>query len=96
MSAGSYEGTRKDLNRAIWRLGVLEWVILLIAAVLALAGGWVTAFLLESQGLPFRPTWTVAAVLLFGIPGVKVILSRRRAESSSEESSPTAEVDGQR
>lgn len=74
MSTDSFEGTRKELNRAIWRLGVLEWVILIAAALFALAGGWLTALLLEGWGLPFRLTWTIASVLLFGAPGVKVLL----------------------
>lgn len=81
MSADSFEGTRKDLNRAIRRLGILEWVILTAAAALALGGGWLTAWLLQGWGFPFRVTWTVASVLLFGIPGVKVLLNQNRDES---------------
>jgi hypothetical protein len=81
MSADSFEGTRKDLNRAIRRLGILEWVMLAAAAALALGGGWLTAWLLQGWGLPFRVTWTLASVLLFGIPGVKVLLNENRAHS---------------
>jgi len=100
MSPGSFEGTRKDLNRAIWRLGILEWVILAVTALFALGGGWLTALLVEGWGLPFRTTWTLASVLLFGIPGLRVLLHQRRQNVSeaaeSDDSSPTIELDGQR
>lgn len=104
MRPDSYEGTREDLNRAIRRLGILEWVILGAAALFALVGGWVIALLLEDWGLPFRLTWTIASTLLFGVPGVKVLLAERADPATlppsdsptPPPSSPSAEPDGRR
>lgn len=72
---------REVTERAIRRLNVLEWVVLVLAAVLALAAGAVTAFLLgEAAGLPYRPTWAVSSVVLFAIPAAVVWLRDRREE----------------
>ena len=68
-----YGGTRREMNRAIRRLNILEWVMLAGAAVMALLGGWVIAWLVRGLGLPFRTTWTLASVLLFAVPGVSVL-----------------------
>ena len=43
------------------------------AAIVALLGGWLIAWLVRDLGLPFRLTWTLASVLLFAIPGVSVL-----------------------
>ena len=81
---------REVAGRAIRRLNILEWVVVLLAAVLALAAGAVAAFLLaDAAGLPFRPTWAVASVLLFVIPAVGVWLRDRR--ESRREPSPDGE-----
>lgn len=65
--------TRKDMRRAIWRLSVLEYVMLGLAAVAALLGGAMAAWLLQSAtGVPFRWTWTIASILLFALPGLAV------------------------
>ena len=66
--------------RAIRRLDLLEWVMLGVVGVLALGGGAVIAWLLQAMvGTPFRPTWMVASVLLFAVPGA-IALKRLRAE----------------
>jgi hypothetical protein len=58
------------MRRAIRRLSILEYVILVLAMAVAVAGGWIAAWLLqEALGLPFRPTWAVSSVLLFTVPG---------------------------
>ncbi|MBW3535029.1 MAG: DUF2269 family protein [Gemmatimonadetes bacterium] len=72
---------REVAERAIRRLNILEWVVLALAGVLALAAGALTAFLLgEAAGLPFRPTWAVASILLFVIPAAAIRLRDRREE----------------
>ena len=74
-----HERAREVAGRAIRRLNILEHVVLVLAAVLALAAGAVAAFLLgEAAGLPFRPTWAVASVLLFVIPAAAVYVRDRR------------------
>lgn len=68
-----FRGTRKDMRRAIWRLSVLEYVMLGLAALAALLGGAMAAWLLQSAtGIPFRWTWTIASILLFALPGLAV------------------------
>jgi predicted lysophospholipase L1 biosynthesis ABC-type transport system permease subunit len=68
-----FEGARQEMERAIRRLGALEWVILACAVALALAGGAMAAFLLTTgSSLPFRPTWAVLSLLLLGVPGLIV------------------------
>ena len=63
------EMVRLVTARAIRRLDLLEYAILGAAAVLALVAGALVAVLLaETAGLPFRPTWAVAAVLFFVVP----------------------------
>lgn len=55
--------------RAARRLEVLQWVIMLVAAVLATGAGALVAFLAAGPlGLPFRPIWMVASLLLFVVP----------------------------
>lgn len=72
MSAGDQnKAVRKVADRAIRRLGVLEVLILAGAAVAALAGGALAAFLAASAfGWPFGPTWLVASLLFFVVPGL--------------------------
>lgn len=71
---------REVAARAIRRLDLLEWVMLGMVAVLALGGGAVIAWLLQAMvGTPFRPTWIVASVLLFAVPGA-ISLKRLRSD----------------
>ena len=73
--------THEIASRAIRRLDMLEWVILGGAGVFAMVGGAVVAWLLSaSAGLSFRPTWVVASLLLFGVPGVIALRRLRRDE----------------
>ncbi len=68
-------------KRALWRLDALEYLILLFALVLALAGGALVAWLLGSTlGLSFRLTWAAASLLLFIVPGGTVYLRELRRE----------------
>jgi len=77
---------RRVATRAIWRLNILEYVILGVAAGLALLAGAVAAFLLGSAlGLPFRPTWAVASLVLFAIPAAAAYLRERRTARAERE-----------
>lgn len=65
--------TRDVMERAIRRLNVLEYVILGLAALLALIGGALVGWLLnETLDIPFRLGWALAALLLFVVPGAIV------------------------
>lgn len=89
------DGVRRDLNRAVRRLSVMEYVILLGIVALSLAGGALLALLVEAAfGFPFRTTWIVASILFFVLPGA-VILGRERLggnEARSQEK-PTGRRD---
>jgi uncharacterized membrane protein len=73
--------THEVASRAIRRLDIFEWVLLGGIAVLASVGGFLVALLLSTPlGFAFRPTWVVASVLLFGVPGVIALRRMRRDE----------------
>ncbi|RMH21219.1 MAG: hypothetical protein D6701_02685, partial [Gemmatimonadetes bacterium] len=83
MSADGGRGapeTRRLMARAVRRLDALETALLLGAAVLALAGGALAAWLLRSAaGFPFWPSWVVASLLLFVVPGLVAYGRHNRA-----------------
>ncbi len=85
MADEPFGGTRREMNRAIRRLGILEWVMLALAAAAALAGGWLVAWLVRDLGLPFQLTWTLAAILLFALPGFSVLAREHREERARHE-----------
>ncbi|HSG46318.1 MAG TPA: hypothetical protein VLA43_00760 [Longimicrobiales bacterium] len=67
---GEGKGGQEVMERAIWRLWVLENLFIALAAVSALVAGALVAWLLgQAFGLPFRPTWAASALLLFILPG---------------------------
>ncbi|MFQ5538546.1 MAG: hypothetical protein ACE5GJ_13965 [Gemmatimonadota bacterium] len=71
-------------GRAARRLDVLEWLILAAAGVFAVLGGGVVAVILaDVAGFPFRPTWLVASVLIFGVPAAISTLRLRRERTDS-------------
>jgi hypothetical protein len=73
--------TREIAGRALRRLDVLEYVILLAALILALLGGALVAWLLTATaGLSFRIGWAVSSLLLFIVPGGTVYLRELRRE----------------
>ncbi|MEX2528009.1 MAG: hypothetical protein WEA09_10270 [Gemmatimonadota bacterium] len=75
----SYQGTRTEVDRAIRRLQTLETLILGAIVLVALVGGAVVAYLLHlTLELPFRTTWVVLSLLLFGIPGAWVVFKERK------------------
>jgi hypothetical protein len=73
--------TREVAGRALWRLNVLEYLILLSALLLSLAGGALVAWVLGvALGAPFRMSWAAASLLLFIVPGAFVYLRELRRE----------------
>lgn len=84
---------REVANRAIRRLNVLEYLILLAALGLALAGGALVGWILHAAvGLPFRWGWVGGSLLLFVVPGGLVYLreSRRTRSGGGGEDTGTA------
>ena len=74
------EALRRVTDRAIRRLGIVETLILAGAALAALAGGALAAFLAASAfGWPFRPTWAAASLLFFVVPGAATWARSARA-----------------
>lgn len=83
---------RQVMSRAIRRLNLLEAILLAAAAVAAVAGGWLAAYLGRGAfGWPFRTTWLAAAVLLFAIPGVLAWTMDRSGGSKLDEQGKTEE-----
>lgn len=74
------EALRRVTDRAIRRLGMLETLILAGAALAALAGGALAAFLAANAfGWPFRPTWAASSLLFFVVPGAATWARSARA-----------------
>jgi predicted lysophospholipase L1 biosynthesis ABC-type transport system permease subunit len=79
------EAARVAMRRALWRLSVLEYLILVLALLLALAGGALVAWILETAAsFPFRWTWGLTSLLLFIVPGGSVYLRELRRGGSKE------------
>lgn len=78
--------TREVTARAIRRLDFFEWVLLGGIAVLSAVGGFLVALILSSPlGFGFRPTWVVASLLLFGVPGAIAVRRIRKDERDVRE-----------
>ena len=76
--------TREVAGRALRRLDLLEYLILLAALILALLGGALVAWILAAYaGLSFRIGWAAASLLLFIVPGGTVYLRELRREKES-------------
>lgn len=68
-------------RRAIKRLDILEWVILIAGVGLALLGGAVVAWMFAGiAGVDFRTTWIVASIVLFVVPGSIAVIKIKREE----------------
>jgi len=90
---GGFQETRRDMQRAIRRLNVLEYMIVVAAVLVALAGGWIVAFLLSAgTDLPLRPTWAVLSLSLIIIPAAAVF-GRERFRGKRQEHPASGEGD---
>jgi uncharacterized membrane protein len=84
---------RRIADRAIRRLDILEYVILLAAALMALVGGALVAWLLTALiGFSYRITWAVSSILLFVIPGGSVYLRELRREKGYPDSGSNSKL----
>ncbi len=87
MTGNGFEGTREEMERAIRRLNILEYVIVAVTFLLALAGGGVAAYILSAgTEPPFRLTWAAISLVLLIIPGLLVFgrdFFRRRGPPAS-------------
>lgn len=90
----AFGGTRRDMQRAIRRFGVLETVVLGLAMILAMVGGAVLAGLLSRAGLPFRTTWVVCSVLLFAVPAVLQLRMAGGTSTDPRTTKPSEHDDG--
>ena len=73
------EAARTATRRALWRLDMLEYGLLAFALLLALLGGALVAWVLQTVvSLPFRLTWAAVSLLLFIVPGLGVYLREHR------------------
>lgn len=78
------EALRRVTDRAIRRLGMMETLILAGAAVAALAGGALAAFLAANAfGWPFRPAWAAASLIFFVAPGAAAWVRSARNTTSA-------------
>lgn len=83
------------MQRAIRRLNVLEYMIIVAAVALALAGGWVVAFLVSAgTDLAFRPTWAIVSLILIIIPAAAVFGRERMEEKRRKGARPGEGSDG--
>ncbi len=72
---------REVTQRAIRRLDLLEWVVWGAGALMAMVAGAAVAWVMAAvAGWSFRPTWIVASMLLFVIPGGAAIIKIRTDE----------------
>ncbi len=87
--------TNEALTWVLRRLDVLEYLILFLALALALLGGALVAWVLNSAlGISFRWSWAAGSLLLFILPGGFVYLREFRKGGTSpdrEVKSETAE-----
>jgi uncharacterized membrane protein len=85
--------TRVVASRAVRRLDVIEWVLLVGAVVVALGGGALVASLLATPtGVPFRTLWVAASLVLLVVPGGLAL--RRANKQERDVSSTLKESDG--
>ena len=89
--------THEVAARAIRRLGILEWVILGGAMLMAIGGGALVSWLVSpTVATSFRTTWMVASLGLFVVPGLIALRRLRRDErdARAEDNQRVGESDG--
>lgn len=78
------DGAAREVTaRAVRRLGWIELVLLLLAALVALVAGALTAWLLEDAlGWTFHPAWLASSTLYLLGPALLVRVRDRRAAAA--------------
>ena len=83
-AAKEAQATNEALTWVLRRLDVLEYLILFLALALALLGGALVAWVLNSAlGISFRWSWAAGSLLLFILPGGFVYLREFRKGGTS-------------
>ena len=78
--------TSEVARRAIRRLDVIEWVILLGAVALSIAGGWlVAAILVGREHESHRMVWMMVSVVLLVAPGAAALARFRRDQNEEDD-----------
>lgn len=84
--------SQKMMERAVRRLGIIELLLLLLAAVAALLAGALTGWILrDALGWSFRWSWSVSSIVYFVVPGgiawwrIRNEDRRRRARTSERD-----------
>jgi hypothetical protein len=86
--------TSEVARRAIRRLGVIEWVILLAAVGLSIGGGALVARILVGRGHEsYRLVWAILSVVLLVAPGA-AFFARQRQDERKESEALRTENDG--
>lgn len=95
MVADGNKGVRRDMARAVRRLNILEYVILVAAAGMSLGGGALVALLLrELTDAPFRILWFISSLVLFSVPGFFVLRRESQHHPSSHGTDIQDQADG--
>lgn len=96
LSAKETREAREAISRAIKRLNVLETVIIGVAVIIALGGGWLGALLARGMfDLPFRTTWMVLSLVFFIVPGILAWTMERRGRRKQRRKAQAADRDNQ-
>lgn len=73
--------THEVAARAVKRLELFEWALLVGAVVVALGGGALLASLLSAPlGVSFRALWIAASVVMLVVPGGLALRAARKEE----------------
>ncbi|MEJ2677668.1 MAG: hypothetical protein P8174_01175 [Gemmatimonadota bacterium] len=74
----------EERRRILRQLTLWTWMYGLLAVVLAIATGALVAWLLHHAGLPFRPTWLVATVVIAGVPALIHVVQGLRGKGRGQ------------
>ena len=80
------KATSEVARRAIRRLDMFEWFILLAAVGMSIGGGWLVASVLVGRDHErHRLIWVILSVVLLVVPGVAVFVGQKREERKKAE-----------
>lgn len=76
--AEDYEGTRREMERAIRRLNTFEYLLVGGAVLVAVIAGAIVAYLIHTlTGFPFFYSWVALSILFLVVPALFAILRER-------------------